>query len=767
MKTLGTFFLLVALTALFACGGGGGNNFTPAPTPTPTPTPAPSNPVPTVAGFPFFGATTATNPGFITEIDGANFVQSSVVRWNGQDRPTTFISSSRLTFQVTDADVAQVALVPVLVFNPAPGGGLSDAVPFRVFPTLPPDVVSLAPQPVAGTGPATFTLSGGNFVGGSVVRWNGQDRPTSIDQRSGTLLVTLSAADLATAGIASLAVFNPQGGGLSRALAAIINPPQNVLPLATNHMIWDSTRQRIIASVAGPVTPRVVIVDPATANVVSSVAVAGEPDRLALSDDGSALWVGIGASGGAVASATRGLQKVDMATLTAGPLFSVGSDPINGAYLVDSLAVVPGQPDSVVVARYLPGFSPRHQGVAVFDNGTQRGVATQALTGATVIVFGTDPTTLYGFNNESDLGFRRLRVDATGVHELDNTFLTGAVGDQLKWQSGRVYFSSGGVVDPTTATPTLVGTFSLGVRGSNATGNEPSTAEHKAFFWVPSNASLAESKLEIFDTTTFAQLATVPMNMFSPRRNAETIRFGLDNLALRGDAQITFVHSTAVLPPPGFSIVTSHLPPTAGNKRYQYVLATDGGFEPINWSITNGTLPSGLAIGAGGFISGLTAPVTSDTLSSFIVSATDAIGTTTSAPLSILAKAGSLGSNDSCSSATPISSGMLLGSLSPHGDIDVYSFTGTQGATITIDTLGQQDPFGPLFGLNSEIDTVVELLDSSCNQIALNDDANIFTLGSQLTFTVPATGTYFIRVSDARGDGRPDFFYDLQLTGAK
>ena len=27
-------------------------------------------------------------------------------------------------------------------------------------------------------------------------------------------------------------------------------------------------------------------------------------------------------------------------------------------------------------------------------------------------------------------------------------------------------------------------------------------------------------------------------------------------------------------------------------------------------------------------------------------------------------------------------------------------------------------------------------------------------------------GTYYIRVSDLRGDGRPDFIYDLSLSGA-
>ena len=34
-------------------------------------------------------------------------------------------------------------------------------------------------------------------------------------------------------------------------------------------------------------------------------------------------------------------------------------------------------------------------------------------------------------------------------------------------------------------------------------------------------------------------------------------------------------------------------------------------------------------------------------------------------------------------------------------------------------------------------------------------------------FTLPSTGTCYIRVSDLRGDGRPDFIYESHLSGAK
>jgi hypothetical protein len=718
-----------------------------------------------VAGFPFFGATPATTAAFSTEIDGANFIQSSVVRWNGQDRVTTFISSSRLTFQVTDADVAQIAIVPVTVFNPAPGGGLSNAVPFLVTPTPKPSVDPLSPQPVAGTGPATFAVSGTGFVGGSVVRWNGQDRPTTLDPQNSTLHVTLSAADLAIAGIATLTAFNPQGGGLSNAVPVFVGAPGASSSLAVNRLIFDSTRQLIIASVGAAggaqFANHIVLVDPVTTNVVSSVAVGTEPDQLALSDDGSTLWIGL--------DGPSAIQKVSMATLTAGPVIPLGTVD-NLPMSVDSMAVVPGQPDSVVIARKV-NLSPRHAGVAVYDNGVQRGAATSSppVDGPEAIVFGGDATTVYGVQALSP-GSRlhRLHISATGVTDVDATDLPNATGSDLKFANGRVYLDDGSVIDPVAATPVVLGKFVLPPFVTGFPGFEPSPAENRMFFFTQPTSSVANGTMRIFDLTTFALLSVVPLTTAPPQFDQQLTRFTPDMLALRdANGQLAFVRSTAVLPPPGFSIISSQLPATTGNKHYQYTLATDGGFEPIVWTISNGALPSGLAVGTGGLISGLTAKVTADQLSSFTVKGTDAIGATASAPLSILVKAGALASNDTCSAATPISNGIIHGSLSPHGDIDVYSFTGTQGATVSIDTLGQ-----PALGVGfatptSEIDTVVELLDSTCNQITFNDDANVFTLGSQLSFTLPTTGTYFVRVSDARGDGRPEFTYDLQLSGAK
>jgi len=64
---------------------------------------------------------------FTLAVFGSNFLPSSVVKWNGNDRPTTFISSSQLTAQIPGSDTAVTGMAGITVFNPPPGGGTSNS----------------------------------------------------------------------------------------------------------------------------------------------------------------------------------------------------------------------------------------------------------------------------------------------------------------------------------------------------------------------------------------------------------------------------------------------------------------------------------------------------------------------------------------------------------------------------------------------------------------------------------------------------------------
>jgi TolB protein len=92
----------------------------------------PSFPTPTVTSLnpsSAFGG----GPAFTLTINGTNFVSGSVVRWNGSARATTYVNDTRLTASITAADITTVGTANVTVFNPAPGGGTSNAVTFPII----------------------------------------------------------------------------------------------------------------------------------------------------------------------------------------------------------------------------------------------------------------------------------------------------------------------------------------------------------------------------------------------------------------------------------------------------------------------------------------------------------------------------------------------------------------------------------------------------------------------------------------------------------
>lgn len=197
-----------------------------------------SNPAPTTSGLSPTSATQGEN-GLTLTVSGSNFVNNAVVRWNGTDRATTFVSSSLLEAAVSTADLSTSGTASITVFNPAPGGGTSNAQTFTINPQVVPNPVptvsTLSPN-TASEGGAGFTLTvnGTNFASSALVRWNGTNRATTFVSPT-QLTATIAAADIATAGNATVSVFNPApGGGTSGNLTFSITVPNNPVPVATS-----------------------------------------------------------------------------------------------------------------------------------------------------------------------------------------------------------------------------------------------------------------------------------------------------------------------------------------------------------------------------------------------------------------------------------------------------------------------------------------------------------------------------------------------------
>jgi len=189
------------------------------------------NPLPVLTSVSPSNAVPGGNAVTLT-VTGANFLPGSVVRWNDVDKATQFVNSTTLMASIPASDVATAGWVPITVFNPAPGGGVSDALTFVIGVTTTynpvPTLSSIAPATALGGAPAfTLTLNGSNFIPGSRVFWNGSYRATTFVSGS-RLMASILASDISDVGPASVMVFTPvPGGGTSNVMTFTISGPVN------------------------------------------------------------------------------------------------------------------------------------------------------------------------------------------------------------------------------------------------------------------------------------------------------------------------------------------------------------------------------------------------------------------------------------------------------------------------------------------------------------------------------------------------------------
>src|SRR5207249_11563 len=148
------------------------------------------------------------DPAFTLTVNGSSFVSTSIIQWNGGARTTSYVSANQLTADILASDLSATGTPTVTVFTPAPGGGTSSGATFTITNPVP-AVTTLSPA-TAGAGGAGFTLTvnGSNFVGASVVQWNGSARATSF-VNANQVTATISTNDIASGTTSTVTVFNP------------------------------------------------------------------------------------------------------------------------------------------------------------------------------------------------------------------------------------------------------------------------------------------------------------------------------------------------------------------------------------------------------------------------------------------------------------------------------------------------------------------------------------------------------------------------------
>ena len=228
----------------------------------------------------------------------------------------------------------------------------------------------------------------------------------------------------------------------------------NTVSVTTNDLVYDGVTNKIYASIPssnGTNGNSIGIINPNTHLLESTIFIGSEPTVLAISDNGQYIYSGF--------SGTSTVRRFNVATLTPEIQFTLGSDASTGPNYAEDIEVMPSQPNTIAVSRKNNGYSPRHEGVAIYDDGVVRPTTTPDHTGSNKIEF-TSSTSLIGYNNEStEYGIRRLSVNANGVSNISvsQSVLTNFYLDFI-YYNNKMYATNGKVVDITT-TPFVSGQF--------------------------------------------------------------------------------------------------------------------------------------------------------------------------------------------------------------------------------------------------------------------------------------------------------------------
>jgi len=296
-----------------------------------------------------------------------------------------------------------------------------------------------------------------------------------------------------------------------------------------NDLAYSPLTGKLYASVAS--TNSITEIDPVAGTVGLSFVVGSQPNKLAISDTGEYLYVGL--------DGLPGVVRVHLPTRTVGMPFALGTpDPIFGARSAGDLAVLPGNANAVAVARKFPNVFPSAAGVAVYDGGVERPAVTPEMMGNDVIVFGATASRLYGFDTgSSEAGFRRMDVSPIGVVVVDNT--TDLAAGDIEYRDGRIFTTTGRVVDGEART--LVTTVA-GLRFPNVV--EPTAA---AIYFVTTDID-SLWRLRGYDPTTLALTldGSVPDVIGLPRT---LVSAGADTLALATTGGRVLLLTPSILPP--------------------------------------------------------------------------------------------------------------------------------------------------------------------------------------------------------------------------
>ena len=275
--------------------------------------------------------------------------------------------------------------------------------------------------------------------------------------------------------------------------------------LPVNHLVYDPGRHLVYASVAGFLGPKgnaIAVIDPDTTNIVSLFYVGSDPNAMAISRDGSTLYVGLDGS--------AEVASVDLLSKAVSYTFRLPSSSTFTPRYAGYISVRPDDPNIVAVSRSNAPYGGGGVGVALYDHGTQLADVTDSpFESINAIAFADSPTELYGYNNTSTgFEFYRLNVGDNGVTIRDKTGrLINNFFVDISADSGLIYSSNGTVVDPTQ--PAVAGTYA---NANHATTVALDDTGGQAFFLSAYDPTKSPPvSILRYDKSNFTFLGTTPV----------------------------------------------------------------------------------------------------------------------------------------------------------------------------------------------------------------------------------------------------------------
>ncbi|MCC5794600.1 MAG: hypothetical protein JJT85_07670 [Chromatiales bacterium] len=140
----------------------------------------------------------AGTPTFDLVLTGQGLVHDSIVTVNGAAGMTFYRSGTELAVRMLAEEMVEDRELTIAVVNPEPGGGTSEPEQLTVMNPEPLLTTTDPGYLEAGCGALLLAINGSGFKSGTVLLWDGEERPTEV--LSGERMqTTLSAGDLAVA----------------------------------------------------------------------------------------------------------------------------------------------------------------------------------------------------------------------------------------------------------------------------------------------------------------------------------------------------------------------------------------------------------------------------------------------------------------------------------------------------------------------------------------------------------------------------------------